>query len=84
MSKSVLSLLLLVCISNAPVATRAQESNRLGIATMQPSSGNYVAYRDVYLIPYSFLIPGTETFIDMVPVPAGKFNLLLPTKNQLR
>ena len=48
---------------------------------MQPSSGNYVAYRDVYLIPYSFLIPGTETSIDMVPVPAGKFNLLLPTKN---
>ncbi|MGB2500132.1 MAG: formylglycine-generating enzyme family protein [Mariniblastus sp.] len=81
MSKSVLSLLLLVCISNASVATRAQESNRLGIATMQPSSGNYVAYRDVYLVPYSFLIPGTETSIDMVPVPAGTFNLLLPTKN---
>ncbi|MDA7859357.1 formylglycine-generating enzyme family protein [bacterium] len=80
MSKLALGFLLHVCIFNAAELTSAQEKNELGITVSQPTSGYYVAYQDVYLIPYSFLIPGTKTSIEMVPVPAGKFNLSLQTQ----
>jgi formylglycine-generating enzyme required for sulfatase activity len=80
MSKLILGFLLLVCIFDAAELTSAQECNELGITASQPTSGHYVAYQDVYLIPYSFLIPGTKTSIEMVPVPAGKFHLSLQTQ----
>ena len=81
MSKIALSLSLLVCISHAVELTSAKADNELGITKTQPSSGYYVAYEDVYLIPYSLVIPGTESSIEMVPVPAGRFKLSLPPEN---
>jgi sulfatase modifying factor 1 len=81
MSKIALSLFLLFCIPNAVAFTSAQENNELGITKTQPARGYYVAYQDVYLIPYSFVISGTETSIEMVPVPAGRFKLSFPPKN---
>ena len=80
MSKIALSLSLLVCISHAVELTSAKADNELGITKTQPSSGYYVAYEDVYLIPYSLVIPGTESSIEMVPVPAGRFKLSLPAR----
>ena len=46
-----------------------------GISSTKPSDGISVQVDDVYLVPYTETIPGTDVTFEMVPIPGGTFLL---------
>ena len=44
-----------------------------GLVAEKPTGGRFVETDRGYMIPYKFMIPGTEIAVEMVPVPGGTF-----------
>ncbi len=51
---------------------------QLGIRRTKPAEGRYVQVGDVYMVPYTAKIPGTEVEYAMEPIPGGEFQLGSP------
>lgn len=51
---------------------------RAGTVIEKPTQGPYVETPQGYMVPYSAVIPGTDLFFQMVPVPGGEFLLGSP------
>ncbi len=49
-----------------------------GLAREAPASGRSVRVDGLYMVPYRQQIPGTDAFIEMVPISGGKFLLGSP------
>jgi formylglycine-generating enzyme required for sulfatase activity len=68
-----------MAVTFAPgLSSAEQPASELGIATEKPSSGPYVAIESGYMVPYSFVIPGTDVAFEMIPIPGGTFQLGSP------
>lgn len=55
-----------------------QDSSRLGIVDAKPDDGPFVKIDQGYMVPYEVTIPGTNVTFEMVPVPAGRFEIGSP------
>ncbi|MGB7344774.1 MAG: SUMF1/EgtB/PvdO family nonheme iron enzyme [Pirellulaceae bacterium] len=69
---------------SVPANAEAPSGSTLGIAKEKPADGPSVKVDDGYMVPYEFMIPGTELKIEMVPVPGGTFKLGSPDSEEDR
>ena len=45
----------------------------LGLTKEKPKEGRFVKVGDLYMVPYTTVIPGSEVKYTMVPIPGGEF-----------
>ena len=57
---------------------QAKELPTPGLAQEAPTAGRFVKSGDVYMVPYTEKIPGTDVSFEMIPVPGGEFLLGSP------
>ena len=55
------------------VADPNSSPNELGIVAQRPDKGPYVETRFGFMVPYRQPVPGTEIFIEMIPIPGKSF-----------
>ncbi len=66
-------------------STWAEEAKAvIGIVAAKPDSGHFVQTPQGFMVPYTAVIPGTQIKFEMVPVPAGKFQLGSPESESAR
>ncbi|MEK6246548.1 MAG: formylglycine-generating enzyme family protein, partial [Planctomycetales bacterium] len=68
----------IACLFVMHVAGSQVLAGHPGLVDREPSAGRSVKTEKGYMIPYQQVIPGTEAFFEMVPVPGGTFVLGSP------
>lgn len=71
-------MLLLACLSGAPIVVAETPANATGLVAERPADGNSIESDQGFMVPYQSVIPGTEVTFDMLPIPGGTFTMGSP------
>lgn len=77
-----LSLTVAALAAAGPATAGEPAEKTLGISHEKPAQGPAVKVDDVYMVPYTTTIPGTDITFEMIPVPGGTFLLGSPSEEQ--
>src|SRR4030095_13812352 len=78
MSRTLISLAIVLQLTAAAAPAMAADSPPVGLAKEQPATGRFVKTEAGYMVPYRQAIPGTDVTFEMQPIPGGKFLLGSP------